>query len=188
MFAAWRGVLCVLLLLSAGIARGENIEIQAVELQRADKRYVLNADFDFDLTARLEEALHHGVTLNFVIEFQLTRPRWYWFDERIASDKLELRLSYLPLSQQYRAGNGAQQESFLSLREALRHAGHVRGWPVLDRDRVAEGQQYIGAVRMRLDTAQLPKAFQMSAVTNRDWTLESDWQRFSFAPTERARR
>jgi hypothetical protein len=29
---------------------------------------------------------------------------------------------------------------------------------------------------MRLDTSQLPKPFQVNALTNRDWTLASDWR------------
>jgi hypothetical protein len=29
---------------------------------------------------------------------------------------------------------------------------------------------------MRLDTSQLPKPFQINALTNRDWTLASDWR------------
>ena len=30
-------------------------------------------------------------------------------------------------------------------------------------------------LRVRLDTAQLPKPLQMNALTNRDWNLSSDW-------------
>ena len=35
---------------------------------------------------------------------------------------------------------------------------------------------------MRLDTAQLPKPFQVNALTNREWTLSSEWKRFRFNP------
>jgi len=38
------------------------------------------------------------VSLGFLVEFELTRPRWYWFDERTTFEKLELRLSYLTLA------------------------------------------------------------------------------------------
>ena len=31
---------------------------------------------------------------------------------------------------------------------------------------------------MRLDTAQLPKPFQVSALANREWTLASPWKRW----------
>jgi hypothetical protein len=35
---------------------------------------------------------------------------------------------------------------------------------------------------MRLDTAQLPKPFQLNAVASRDWTLSSEWYRWSLTP------
>jgi hypothetical protein len=53
---------------------------------------------------------------------------------------------------------------------------------VLERDRVDNGQKYIASVRMRLDPAQLPRPFRVSAVSNREWTLASDWKRFPFVP------
>jgi hypothetical protein len=42
--------------------------------------------------------------------------------------------------------------------------------------------RYEAAVRLRLDTTQLPKPFQISALTSRDWSLQSDWVRWSFTP------
>ena len=166
----------------AGAAHADTIDVQSVDLESGDERYVLHADFGFELTSRLEEALNNGVSLNFLVEFELTRPRWYWFDEKTAAEKLELRLSYYPLAQQYRLTNGAQHQSFATLAEALRALGRVRGWQVLERERLSNGRNYVGAVRMRLDTAQLPRPFQVSAVTNREWTLASDWKRFPFTP------
>src|SRR5256885_7804839 len=77
-------------------ASAQPIQVNNVGLEIAQTRYFLNADFRLDLTAPLLEALNNGVSLGFLVEFQLTRPRWYWFDEKTASEKLELRLSYLP--------------------------------------------------------------------------------------------
>ena len=59
---------------------------------------------------------------------------------------------------------------------------HVRDWKIADRGALRTGETYAAAVRMRLDTTQLPKPFQINAITSRDWTLESDWKRFAFEP------
>ena len=53
---------------------------------------------------------------------------------------------------------------------------------MLERDQVSPERSYEAGVRMRLDTAQLPKPFQLTAITNRDWALASDWKRFNFTP------
>ena len=39
-------------------------------------------EFDITFSPRLEEAVNRGVPLYFVVEFELARPRWYWFDEK----------------------------------------------------------------------------------------------------------
>ena len=36
--------------------------------------------------------------------------------------------------------------------------------------------EYTAQVRMRLDVTQLPKPFQVNAITSREWTLTSDWR------------
>jgi hypothetical protein len=41
---------------------------------------------------------------------------------------------------------------------------------------------YQAGIRMRLDTTQLPKPFQLNAIASRDWTLASDWHRWMITP------
>jgi hypothetical protein len=58
---------------------------------------------------------------------------------------------------------------------------------VIDRSQVRAGETYNASVRMQLDVALMPKPFQIDAVNNRDWNLSSDWKRFTFTVTERAK-
>jgi hypothetical protein len=162
--------------------QAQPIQVNNAGMEISETRYVLNADFRLDLGGPLLEALNNGVSLGFVVEFELTRPRWYWFDEKAASEKLELRLSYLPLAQQYRLSSGTLYQNFPTLTEALQVLGRVHGWPVLGQDQVDNGRSYIASVRLRLDPAQLPTPIRVSSVTNREWTLASEWKRFPFTP------
>jgi len=167
----------------AATATADAIQVNNATLEVAETRYALFADFRLELTTSLLEALSNGVSLGFLVEFELSRPRWYWLNEKTTTEKLELRLSYIPLAKQYRLSSGSLHQNFSSLSEALRALGEVHGWPVLDRDQVENGRRYIASVRMRLDPAQLPTPFRvMSAVTSREWTLASDWKRFPFTP------
>jgi hypothetical protein len=163
------------------------IDIRQFVLEPAEGSYVVNADFDIDLSARLEEALNNGVPLSFVVEFELVRPRWYWFDDKTSSSRLDARLSYNPLLRQYRVTTAQLQRNFSVLTDAMAALSQVRGWPVLERERLGEAN-YVAALRMRLDTAQLPKPFQITALTDRDWTLASGWRRIPFNPAEGERR
>ncbi len=162
----------------AGVAAADEIEIRAAGLAPTDEGIVLNADFEVDLTARLEDALAKGVPLYFVVEFECYRPRWYWLDERIGTATLNLRLSFHALTRTYRLSSGTLHRSYPTLAEALLALTRVREWLVLPRGALRPDTTYAAYVRMRLDTAQLPKPFQVSALANREWTLASPWKRW----------
>lgn len=180
-----RGTLPTLLvlvaaLLMAPVAQADDIEVREPRLEQTDDGLVLSADFSFDFNARLENLVTNGVPLYFVVEFELSQPRWYWFDEKTASRKLQTRLSYHALSRHYRLSTGLLQQNYASLAEALSVLRRVRHWQVLDRSVALGDASYQAAVRMRLDLTLLPKPFQVSALTSREWHLESDWKRFNW--------
>jgi hypothetical protein len=165
--------------LGAGLARADEIEVRQAQLRAVEEGLVLDADFDFELTPRLAEVVSNGVPLYFRVDFELTRRRWYWFDDRAAARRLELRLSYHALSRQYRLSTGMLQQSFPSLEEALNVLKRVRRWLVVERTESFAEADYEASVRMRFDPALLPKPFQLSALTSRELQLESPWKRFT---------
>jgi len=161
-----------------GAAAADEIGITDAQLVAEDEGIVLAADFDLDLTPRLEDALGKGVPLYFVVDFECFRKRWYWFDERVGAASLSTRLSFHALTRTYRVTTGALHQSFPTLAEALRSIARVRAWQVLPRDALRPDATYFAYVRMRLDTTQLPKPFQVSALASREWNLASQWKRW----------
>jgi hypothetical protein len=177
-----RGIaLCIgwLALLAAAPAGADEIEVRAAELRAVEDGLVLDADFAFELTPRLSEVVANGVPIYFRVDFELTRRRWYWFDDTAAAKRLHLRLSYHALSRQYRLSTGLLQQSFATLDEALNVLKRIRSWLVVDRTVGFADADYEAAVRMRLDTTLLPKPFQLSALTSRELQLDSPWKRFT---------
>lgn len=181
-----RGFALLIALLAAltavGSVRADEIEVTDARLAATEDGLVLAADFAFDLNPRLAEVVTNGVPLYFVVEFELTRPRWYWFDEKAAARRLQLRLSYHALSRHYRLSTGGLQQNYATLEEALNVLRRVRNWHVVERGTVLADASYDAAVRMRIDGTLLPKPFQLSAITNRELNLESPWKRFTFRP------
>ena len=171
------------LLLALGLVwsaptRADGIEISHISLEGNDDGYALDADFHIELNPRLEDAINKGVALYFVVDFELTRKRWYWFDEHPVSRHLTLRLFYHALTRQYRISSGALYQSFSTLPEALRVLSRVRSWQVLEHRDLDAGTDYQAGLRMRLDVTQLPKPFQVNALTSPEWNLASEWQRW----------
>jgi len=176
-----------LCLTAAGPARAESIAVQRASLQSDGSGWSLDARFEFELNSNLEDAVNKGIPVYFTTDFELSRPRWYWFDEQPVSVSQSIRLSFQPLTREYRVSTGGLQLGFASLNEALSVIKHVTSWHVIDRNQVHPGETYTASVRMQLDIALMPKPFQIDAVNNRDWNLASDWKRFTFTVTERAK-
>jgi hypothetical protein len=162
----------------------ERIEVRSAELRPATDGDGIDLDavFDFDLPWVLEDAVNRGVPLYFVVEFELYRTRWYWFDDRRVAASLTYRLSYSPLTRQYRLARDALAFPFDTLGAALTTLRRLANWTVIERGVLTPGDSYRAQVRMRLDTAQLPRPFQIGAITNRDWTLASEWRNVPVRP------
>jgi hypothetical protein len=174
--------LCLLLMPGASTARADTIPVKSAELRVEDESYALNAQFDVAFNPTLEEALQKGVSLYFALEFELSRPRWYWLDEKLVQQAIQYRISYSPLTRQYRVSTGLLSQQFESLEEVEHLLSRVVSRPVIAVDALTKGARYEAAVRLRLDVTQLPKPFQINALASRDWSLQSEWYRWSFTP------
>jgi hypothetical protein len=138
LFAPVRIALLALLLASSLIVKADGIEVKSAELEVVDEILVLNANLEVTLSPALEDALNKGVPLNFIAEFELKKPRWYWLDEAIAVAQRHHRLSYHALTRQYQLNLNDQYQNFSSLKEALRELGRLQGWHVAEKAQMAE--------------------------------------------------
>lgn len=180
---SWLALLAALWLALTPVPGGaEGIEVRSAALVPADDGYYLDATFEIVLTHALEEALNKGIPLHFLVEFELTRPRWYWLNEKVANLQQRYRLSYNALTRQYRVGVGTLYQNFPSLAEALEFLSRVRLRDIAEPGALRKDSTYTAALRLRLDTSQLPRPFQISAVGSRDWNISSDWYRWTVAP------
>jgi hypothetical protein len=164
--------------------RGD-VLIKSAELLPSDAGYTLEATYDVALTPTLEEALVRGLTLTFVTEFELVYPRWWTFNlwnRTISEFRTQHRLSYNALTRQYRLAFGSLHQSFDTVAEALALLGRVRFAPAVRFPEVEPGAVYLAALRLRLDTSQLPKPLQIDALGSNDWNLSSDWYRWTLKP------
>jgi hypothetical protein len=170
------------LALAPGSLLAEGIQIRSAGLDADADGYRLNADFDISLTHTLEDALNKGVALYFVTEFELARPRWYWFDQKVVELRQQFKLSYNALTRQYRLSVGTLYQNYVTLEEAVNVMSQLHNRLVADKDALKKNQKYSAALRMKLDLSQLPKPFQVNALASKDWTLSSDWHRWEVTP------
>jgi hypothetical protein len=178
-------LLVALLCLASGVAAAGSIEPQRATISPGDDNYTLAAEFSIDLGRRLEDVVAHGIPLYFELEVLLERPRKYWSDEHIATRNLTYRLSYHSLTRQYRlaqvsqVSTGGLYQNFSSLADALRVMSRINALPIVERRAIRPGTTYLASMRLSLDRSQLPKPFQLDAMTDADWHVTSktlQWQ------------
>lgn len=182
-FSALRLLAAVLLLCCAASARADaSIQVKSAELNLVEEVYQLKAEFEVNFSQALEDALNKGVPLNFLVDFELNRPRWYWLDETIASAQQQLRISYHALTKQYRLQIHEQQKTFASLAELKSELGRIQEWRVVERALLKKRYAYEARLRMKLDLTQLPKPLQVNALASKEWSMESEWYRWTLNP------
>jgi len=167
------------LLLWPCITTAGSIEPTRANLFATEEGYALSADFAIDLGSRVEDAVTHGVPLYFNLELEVTRPRRYWIDEHVLSHTLTYKLSYNALTRHFRLGTGGLQRSFDTLPDALRAMGRISALPIMEKNTLKSGESYEAVLRLALDRSQLPKPFQLDAITTRDWQVDAkslQWQ------------
>ncbi|MBI3479432.1 MAG: DUF4390 domain-containing protein [Nitrosomonadales bacterium] len=202
---------CMLLAwLFAASAQAEEISVKMVEFRLGEEGYQLAANYDIGLSFAVKQALSRGTPIYFVSEFSLTHARWGWFetaqqsllrtlpryfvgdsprarlswlDEEVYKGEQTLKLSYSVLTGRYRISRGALFQNFASLEEALSMLSRQSS-AVIPAELLKKDGDYMAAARLRLDIAQLPKPLQVNALTDSDWSLDSDWYRWVIGPTE----
>jgi len=166
-------------------ASAEGIQVKSAELELVEENsYQINAEFEINLSAKLEEAITKGVPVSFVVEFGVIKPRWYWLDEELVKAQQVLKLSYNALTRQYQLSAGPLHKNFSSLAEAKSELGKIHEWAVFDRALIKKrnSTDYVAVLRMRLDVSQLPKPLQVNALASKDWNLDSEWYRWPLTP------
>lgn len=134
------------------------------------------SSFEFDLPNALSEALHRGIALYFVHEFQLSKERWYWFDKTKVESRFLIRLAFDPLTRRYRLSYNGLSHSFDTLEQALPYIKSIRRWRVAPSNVIRNADDYVAEIRFRLDATKLPKPMQVVNAGSSDWNISSDWE------------
>ena len=155
--------------------------INSAEVYRIKQGYLLDADIDYQLNPRVEEAIANGIPLIFINTLELRQT--YFFLKGLISwarirwqTELRYEIRYLALSQKFilRDLNQLKQRSFSSLHAALEAMGSLDSFklPILPVEDVANL-----TLRMRssIDLQALPAPMQPGAFISREWHLTSPW-------------
>lgn len=176
---AWNALVAlivVILLCHLNLAKAQSqqgsIDIKNFSLQQTEEGVFLQFNFLVQLPSVAEDAIKRGVPLYFVALADVYRSRWYWFDQRIGGAKKTWRLSYQPLTGQYRVSLGGLAQSFSQLNAALATISQAAQWQVCDSNQIIPSEKHHIEFSWKLDTSQLPSPLQLGiANATSEWSI-----------------
>jgi len=176
----WQYFIATLLLLCTVYVHAGSIKTLKSEVEFNNNRIELSARYAVVLSPEIESALKNGLSLPFTYDFKLTRPLLYsWYrsmaDGFTPNASITYRLSYQPLTRQYRLNTNGLSRNFNTAEEALLALSILRNWSVLEGSEIS-ADDFAGKIRFRLDHTQLPKSYQLTALGDEKWLLDSGWQ------------
>ncbi len=176
-------IACTVFLLFFALYAQASVRVLALEFQKADELYVLNAQLSIDWNKRLKESLHHGMTLFFVAEAKITQKRWYVWNKEILSVQKKWQVSFHPITREYRLNLGGLHQSFSTFEDLEEVLSRVVNWEIATVKELNLNKNATLSFRFYLDTASLPKTFQIGIWGNSEWLLESPWVEKSLSLT-----
>lgn len=170
----------IIVSLFATSAMADGIVVQSVKLEQNEATFSLDATFNIDLSPIIQEALHKGVTLPFVLDFNVIRQRWNIWDQTVVETSFPYRLTFSALTRQYQIKDKlrGRDASFDTLAQALIAAGVVSDLVVFNAEQLQPGVEYEAQVRLRLEAGGLPSALQLEALESDKWEVSSPWYRW----------
>jgi len=179
--------LAVLLSLLLALTASAQHILRVEPVLTPDGRLEISADLDITLNNALRESAERGVALYFTADLEIRTPRWWWFDRTVLTRTRTWRVAYNALTRQWATRIDEVAWPVGSLDEAMRLVTHIRGWSVADASAFDAGGHYRGRLRLRLDTSQLARPFQVHALNSSAWSIETPWTDFSFTLAGMAR-
>lgn len=172
--AAWacRWLAALLLVTVSGWALpAQAPELSHFEMTRTDDGLMLDAAVRFELPHSVEDALRKGVPLYFVAEASLYHDRRYWRDRRVANVSRTWRLSYQPLTRNFRVSFGGLSQSYDNLYDAVTTISRIGRWKIAEPAQIGDREALYVEFSYKLDTGMLPSPMQIGIGGQPEWNL-----------------
>lgn len=159
------------------------VHAEIAAIQETPKAIYFDGTFELELAPEVKEVLERGVPLNFNLEVEVFKKRWYWFDREIGKVNERIRLSYNPLTRHYRVSLGGMTQNFDNLDQAIFFMTTISKLYVAPY-RAINPDDYEVRARFYLDMDRLPKPFQVTLKKDDGWNLDSGWFDVTIVPTK----
>ena len=178
----------------AQFTQAPSVQVGDLSVERQDDAYYLSTTLGFELPTPVEDALSKGVALYFLSQAETFKERWYWYEKSVALQERHYRLSYHPLSRQWRLLSSSKPipnsglgvtlgVAYDDLQSALFAVKRLSNWRIANAADIESGAKYHVDFRFKLDLTQFPRPLQIGTLGDNEWNLSATKsQRLSVEP------
>lgn len=150
------------------------IDVNSALLRDSVDGWLLSADAEIALSRDIRQGLDSGVPLQFIVDFQIKKPRSWWFDKTLVETEHRFSLIYYELTRHYRLQSISTQHSknYRSLLAALDDLGTIQGMSIDRPTNFNDSGELFGHISVRLDGKALPLPLQ--PLLSSTWRLASE--------------
>ena len=161
----------------AGAPVSPGFVVKHAALRAVGERYVFDARIDFAFSDDNLEAMRNGVALTVIVDIEVLRERWPWWNETLAAHELRYRIEKNVLTDRYQIHdlNGRTTRNYRSFEEMVDALGRLESIPAIARNRLPVDVCCLARTRARLDIEALPSPLRPLAYFNPHWRLSSEW-------------
>jgi hypothetical protein len=156
-----------------------------VSLQRDGDGLYINASSSWRPSSSVVDALQRGIPMTFIMQAQVLKPRWYWWDKSVHTTTRSSRVAYQPLTRQWRisastvssdevVGLTALHQNVDTLDTALALISRASASMLGNAQGAREASDIQVRFTFKLDLSALPRPFQIGVTDNPDWSLNID--------------
>ena len=181
LFSVLAIALYIVFMHSAFAAGSGRFEIINADFRIDEGLWVADARSDLELSGEALQAIENGVALTIQYQFTVTRLRKFWTDKVIAERIQNIQLQYHSLSRRYVVHNlnTDEQISYATLFSALRQIGQIRDFSIMAAAEIDLDEHHYISMRVVLNRENLPGPLQVLIFWRGDFSLESEWYRWS---------
>lgn len=170
------GLLLLLLWLPSQVLLASDFPITGLTARQVDSAYVVDAFIDYQFSSEALDALQNGVPLTLEVHLQLRRERaWIW-ESDLVDKRYRYQIRHHALTGLYQVVDLQSQgkRNFATRDAALYTLGNLEAIPLIERERLHQGQTYRLSLRTSLDIEALPLPLRPMAYLSSAWNLSSD--------------
>lgn len=135
-------------------------------------------------TREMEKGIKNGIPVTFSFYVDLYKKRSNWLNKEMVSYRLERRLDYDNLKDEYKVKMSAKKDQVItktSLEEAKNLMKELNDFAVIELKRLEPGGQYTIRAKASLEKKTLPFNFQNIIPFWNLWEFDTEWAELNFS-------